>query len=72
MATRRERRWSLGTTAGLIAALSLVMAACGGSAGLTVGDEAPDFSLQEASGGVVSLADYDNQDVLLYFHMADG
>jgi uncharacterized lipoprotein YajG len=39
----------------------------------TVGGKAPDFSLNDTSGSVVSLSDYqDVQPVLLYFHMAVG
>lgn len=58
---------------GLVAAIGLFVAACGGDdGGFAVGESAPDFSLEEASGGSVALADYRGQDVLLYFHMADG
>lgn len=40
---------------------------------LNAGDPAPEFSLPTSDGGVVSLADYrDQQPVLLFFHMADG
>ncbi len=64
---------SPGRVVGLIVLLSLVVAACGGDDdGLAVGDAAPGFSLEEASGGDVDLADYRGQDVLLYFHMAEG
>jgi hypothetical protein len=58
---------------GLIAAMGLIVAACGGDdGGFGVGKSAPDFSLAEASGGNVALDDYQGRDVLLYFHMADG
>lgn len=40
--------------------------------GLSVGDDAPDFSLPEASGSTVALSDFAGEPVLLYFHMADG
>ncbi len=40
--------------------------------GLKVGDQAPAFSLPSSTGDMVSLADYANQPVLLYFHMAVG
>jgi cytochrome oxidase Cu insertion factor (SCO1/SenC/PrrC family) len=64
---------SIGFLVGLIAAFSLVAAACGGDGGgLAVGDAAPDFTLTDASGARVALEAYENQDVLLYFHMADG
>jgi cytochrome oxidase Cu insertion factor (SCO1/SenC/PrrC family) len=64
---------SIGYLVGLIAAFSLVAAACGGDdGGLAVGDAAPDFTLTDASGASVVLDAYQNQDVLLYFHVADG
>lgn len=67
------RHWLLGRVFGLIAAIGLLVAACGGAdGGLAVGDAAPDFSLAESSGGSVALDEYQGQDVLLYFHMADG
>lgn len=67
------RRWSLARGLGLIAAIGLLVAACGGDDGdLAVGDTAPDFSLAESSGNNVALDGYGGQDVLLYFHMADG
>ena len=69
----RLRRRSIVRGFGLIAAIGLLVAACGGDDGdLAVGDTAPDFSLAEASGSNVALAGYGGQDVLLYFHMADG
>lgn len=39
-----------------------------------VGTQAPDFQLEDARGGQVSLSDYTQQKrpVLLYFHMAVG
>ncbi len=64
--------------AGLIAAFGLVVAACGGDDGgvavgdVAVGNAAPDFALSNSSGASVALESYQNQDVLLYFHMADG
>ena len=70
---RMMRRHTLRPMLGLIIAVGLFLAACGGDdGGLSVGEAAPDFSLEEASGGTVDLADYEGQDVLLYFHMADG
>jgi cytochrome oxidase Cu insertion factor (SCO1/SenC/PrrC family) len=39
---------------------------------LSVGDIAPDFSLDAADGSLVSLQDYAGKPVLLYFHMALG
>ena len=57
---------------GLVGVVGLVVSACGGDGGLSVGDDAPDFSLSEAEGGTVDLDGYRDQAVLLYFHMADG
>jgi cytochrome oxidase Cu insertion factor (SCO1/SenC/PrrC family) len=53
----------------------LALTACGGSQSgdLAVGDEAPDFSLQDFNGQTVALNDFvGKQPVLLYFHMAVG
>lgn len=50
----------------------LLLSACAGNQGLAVGDEAPGFSLPEASGATVSLEDFAGTATLLYFHMADG
>jgi peroxiredoxin len=56
-----------------MAAFGLVFAACGGEDGtVAVGNDAPDFALSNSSGASVALEAYQNQDVLLYFHMADG
>jgi hypothetical protein len=66
------RRWSIFTAAAVLAAIAFT--ACGGDdeTGLAVGDDAPDFSLPAAGGGQISLEDFRDQPVLLYFHMADG
>ena len=59
----------------LLVALAVLLQACGssGSEYLSVGDQAPDFTLSSVSGGEVTLADYaGEQPVLLYFSMADG
>lgn len=55
-------------------ALAMLLAACTGGAqqGIAVGNPAPGFTLPDAAGGQVSLADYRGQPVLLYFHMAVG
>lgn len=70
---KRKRK---GLSLGLLFLLSTTffIASCSSlPIGLTVGDQAPDFKLPTASGGVISLADYSgNQPVLLYFHMAVG
>ena len=53
--------------------LALLLAGCAGSQdGLSVGDPAPAFTAQAADGRTVSLDDYRDQPVLLYFHMALG
>ena len=56
--------------------LLLLTACAGNDAGTSqssaVGSKAPDFTLANAAGGDVSLADYAGQPVLLYFHMAVG
>lgn len=53
----------------------LVLSACSPevSEDISTGPAAPDFTLQNALGGTVSLQDYvGEQPVLLYFHMAVG
>jgi cytochrome oxidase Cu insertion factor (SCO1/SenC/PrrC family) len=55
----------------------LLLAACDVMGGTDeqpeiVGEQAPAFTLPAASGGEVSLSDYEGQPVLLYFHMAGG
>jgi heme/copper-type cytochrome/quinol oxidase subunit 2 len=53
----------------------LVLSACSPDVTeeISAGPSAPDFSLQNALGGTVSLQDYvGEQPVLLYFHMAVG
>ena len=52
--------------------LGLGLAACGDDDGGAEGNTAPAFSLPDSTGGIVSLADYGDEPVLLYFHMADG
>ncbi len=71
LATRR----SPGTALALLLGFSLLLGACGGSAGagLSIGDSAPDFTLPTSQGSTASLASYQGvQPVLLYFHMAMG
>ncbi|MFN2304985.1 MAG: redoxin domain-containing protein [Anaerolineales bacterium] len=55
--------------------LVFVLSACSSDVSdeISTGPTAPDFSLQNALGGTVSLQDYiGKQPVLLYFHMAVG
>ena len=52
--------------------LGLGLAACGEDEGAAEGSPAPGFALPDSKGGTVSLADYGDEPVLLYFHMADG
>ena len=62
----------------LTLAIMLLLQACGGGGdgdeveGIKVGAKAPDFTLSSATGEEVSLDDYADQPVLLYFHMAMG
>lgn len=59
----------------LFALLVLLLAGCGGEGEtneIEIGATAPGFSLANAAGGEVSLADYAGKPVLLYFHMAVG
>jgi cytochrome oxidase Cu insertion factor (SCO1/SenC/PrrC family) len=44
----------------------------GAEVGVTVGDQAPVFTLPTADGGEVSLSDYRGRSVLLYFSMGPG
>lgn len=61
-------------------AFAIVGAACtreeappsSGEGPIAVGDTAPAFSLESASGGTVSLSDYAGRPVLLYFSMGPG
>ncbi len=65
-----EKKYSIVVV--LFVSLALLLSACGSTSGLQVGDDAPDFSLQTAQGDQISKADYADQPVLLYFHMAMG
>lgn len=58
----------------LIVSLALLLAGCQSTnqTSLALGDIAPDFALPSATGGDVSLAGLAEQNVLLYFSMADG
>ena len=61
---------------GLWSLIGLLLAACTGQpaapTGIAIGADAPAFTLPNAAGGQVSLADYAGRPVLLYFHMAVG
>jgi cytochrome oxidase Cu insertion factor (SCO1/SenC/PrrC family) len=72
----RSRGW-IATTIGL----AILAAACTRDAAtpsrleegpIAVGDTAPGFTLEAASGGPVSLSDYAGKPVLLYFSMGPG
>jgi peroxiredoxin len=54
--------------AAVVAAMVLAVTGCRG----TAQDRAPGFSLENALGAPVALADYSGTPVLLFFHMADG
>lgn len=59
----------------LLLLLAIIVAACSGNddgGSIEVGAAAPDFTLPNATGGEVSLNDFEGQPVLLYFHMAVG
>ncbi len=56
----------------LFIVLTAFISACGGVAQTVTASPAPDFSLPNASGGEVSLKDYEGKNVLLFFHMAVG
>jgi len=58
----------------ILLAMSLVLQACSpDSSELSVGDQAPTFTLPSATGAEVSLSEVNaDQPVLLYFHMALG
>jgi len=65
-------RGLLGLT--ILLTLSLILQACSPDSGeLSVGDNAPTFTLPSASGAEISLSEVNtDQAVLLYFHMALG
>ena len=53
--------------------VSILAPACSSQGDLSVGDQAPGFTLPSATGNDVSLSDYTGEGpVLLYFHMALG
>ena len=59
----------------LISILVVILAACStqqDAESPQLGTNAPDFTLENALGGQVSLSDYQGTPVLLFFHMAVG
>jgi len=59
----------------LISILVVILAACSTQQDADspqLGISAPDFTLENALGGQVSLSDYQGTPVLLFFHMAVG
>ncbi len=72
----RSRRWIAATIG-----VAILAAACTRNAAtpgpeqeqpIGLGDAAPAFTLESASGGPVSLSDYAGKPVLLYFSMGPG
>ena len=60
---------------GFLFVMAISLAACGRSSNddeIAVGNPAPDFSLTNSDGNTVTLAEYQGQPVLLFFHMAGG
>lgn len=57
----------------LLAACAKPASPSSATSGVTVGDEAPAFTLPSANGGSVSLADFQgHKPVFLYFSMGPG
>ena len=59
----------------LLTVLALILAACSSPPAAVspqAGLDAPDFTLDNALGGQVSLSEYQGTPVLLFFHMAVG
>ena len=56
----------------VLLAMAVSIAGCGDSSEVAVEDAAPDFTMLDATGDSVALADYTGTPVLLFFHMADG
>lgn len=72
----RGRRgiWLAGTAVVIVAAVSMIWLFSNPVGGnLSLGQAAPDFTLSNALGGEVRLADYyEKQPVLIYFSMGPG
>lgn len=69
---RKQSRRTITAVATLLLLLSAILLGCGSDSGAETGNDAPDFTLPDARGGEVSLADFSGQPVLLFFHMAVG
>jgi cytochrome oxidase Cu insertion factor (SCO1/SenC/PrrC family) len=55
--------------------LAVILSACSAQPTATsslIGSTAPDFQLDNTSGGQTKLSDYQGSPVLLFFHMAVG
>ena len=56
----------------LVAAISLLFAIPMASAGVEVGDKAPDFELQSTTGGKIRLSDFaGKENVIIEFYLLD-
>jgi cytochrome oxidase Cu insertion factor (SCO1/SenC/PrrC family) len=63
----KNTSWLLALGLGLLAACS-----SGAPATAAVGQLAPDFTVTDVEQSQISLGDFEDQTVLLYFSMADG
>jgi cytochrome oxidase Cu insertion factor (SCO1/SenC/PrrC family) len=63
----KKMSWLFVLSLGLLAACS-----SGAPATAVVGQQAPDFTVTDVEQSQVSLGDFEDQAVLLYFSMADG
>jgi len=66
-------RVGVSITLGMILFAGSVLAGCGGEAATPqIGDEAPDFTLENIEGGRVSLSDFRGKPVIIAFHKRHG
>jgi len=59
----------------LLVLISVIITGCAAqqtSVSSLVGSTAPEFTLENTSGGQTSLSDFSGEPVLLFFHMAVG